>query len=508
MIDRRTSGILLHVTSLPSRFGIGDLGPEAYRFARFLEAGGQGIWQILPLGPTEPAFGNSPYASTSAFAGNPLLISPELLIKDGYLKAADLESVPPFSADRVSYIKAAAYKEALFARALSHVRPGSRDAFNFERFCSGHAAWLDDHASFMVLRKHFEGRAWNQWPAGLRDRNRKELSRWRKEHDREIVREKFLQFLFFKQWAALRHACNRKGIQIVGDLPIYVHYDSSDVWAHPGLFQLDSREKPTVVAGVPPDYFSTTGQKWGNPIYRWNVMKKSGFEWWIERIEHSLKFYDILRLDHFRGFAGYWEVPAHHKTARRGRWVPGPGAGFFAAVQRRIPMMPFIAEDLGEITPDVYELRDRFGLPGMRILQFAFENDDMADPYKPHNYIANCVAYTGTHDNNTLVGWIHGQGATSRQRSIIRRSRENAFRYLGIRETVKEIHWRFIRALMMSAANQVILPLQDVLGLDNRSRMNRPSTANGNWEWRVRARQLTPKIEKELHEMTSLYGRR
>src|SRR3990170_2940987 len=509
LMKRRASGILLHITSLPSPYGIGDLGPQAYRFTDFLAETQQGFWQILPLNPTRIEFGNSPYSSPSAFAGNPLLISPLLLAEDGLLSKAEIKEPPPLPGNRVDYPSVIKYKEELFQKAYTNFKDKRKEDDEFERFCKENDYWLEEYALFLVLKEHFKKKIWHRWPRLLRDRDSKELSQWKERLRSQIEREKLLQYLFFKQWFLLKACCNRKGIQIIGDIPIYVSYDSAVVWSNPDLFKLDEEKRPLVVAGVPPDYFSSTGQLWENPIYHWEVLKERGYDWWIRRVAHNLMLFDIARLDHFRGFADYWEIPATEPNAIKGRWEKGPGDDFFNALQKYFPSLPFIAEDLGIITDEVHELRDRFGFPGMRILQFAFADDSPTHPYKPINYIENCAAYTGTHDNDTFIGWLYGsKDYSARKPEAVCRERENALRYLGYKgKERKDIHWEFIRLLMASRANLVMFPMQDLLGLGEEARMNRPGEAEGNWEWRLMPEQLSPSLRKKLSEMTEVYGR-
>jgi 4-alpha-glucanotransferase len=495
----RASGILLHVTSLPTPYGIGDLGPSAYRFADFLARAKQSIWQMLPLSPTDGANGNSPYSSISAFAGNVLLVSPELMVEDGLLEADDIRSTPTVPQGHCDYPGAARYKAKLFARA--HDRLGSvawrRDEYG--AFCRDNAAWLDDYALFLVVKRRQDGRPWNRWPRELRDREAGALREARAALASDVDREKFLQFLFFKQWHALRAHCNRAGIRLIGDMPIYVSYDSVDVWTGRRLFKLGSGGEPAFVAGVPPDYFSTTGQLWGNPVYDWGAHEKDGFAWWLGRIAHKLALFDVVRIDHFRGFVGYWEVPASEKTAVNGRWVAAPADRFFAALVKRFPGLPIVAEDLGVITPDVREIMARFRIPGMRVLLFAFDADAATHPYLPHNYVANCVVYTGTHDNNTARGWFANE-STAEERSRF-------FRYLGRHVAVDDFPLELIRLAMMSIADTVVIPLQDVLGLGEGARMNRPAVPHGNWEWRFSSDQLAPAVSERLSEVTATYGR-
>jgi len=508
-MKRRGSGILLHITSLPSRYGIGDFGSGAYQFADFLFETKQTSWQILPLTPTTSFRENSPYSSPSAFAGNPLLIDPESLIKEGFLTRSDLKGNPSFSRARVDYPAVIQYKKALFEEAYQNFKRKGRGLWEFGHFCRENAFWLEDHAFFTALKTHFGSAVWNKWPRGIRDRKPKELKRLKERLKERVEREKFLQYLFFKQWFSLKGYCNSKGIQIIGDVPIYVSFDSADVWAHAEIFKLDSNKNPLVVAGIPPDYFSATGQLWGNPIYRWEVLQEKDYLWWVRRIAHNLKLFDWVRLDHFKGFVDFWEVPARERTAVKGRWVKGPGEDLFHGLLKHFPYLPFIAEDLGVITPEVHILRDRFNFPGMRVLQFAFGNDPLADEYKPLNYIQNCVAYTGTHDNDTLSSWICGKtDYSTRKPDEIGWERKNALNYLGQKgRGRRDIHWEFIRLLMMSVANLVIVPMQDLLGLGEEGRMNRPATAAGNWEWRLLPQQLTRSLKKRLTEMTEIYIR-
>jgi len=506
---KRGCGILLHITSLPSPFGIGDLGSGAYRFADFLSETKQSFWQVLPLNPTSTLRENSPYSSPSAFAGNPLLISPELVMKEGLLSRSGLKDVPSFPNGRVQYRAVTKYKQTLFHTAYQNFKEQRKRDWEFDSFCHENAHWLEDYALFTVLKSHFGGRVWSRWPKEIRDRKAKRIHLLKEKFRDRMEMKKFLQHLFFKQWLSLKSYCNSKGIQIIGDVPIYVNYDSVDVWAHPEIFKLDANKGPLTVAGIPPDYFSSTGQLWGNPIYRWDVLKRKNYSWWVKRIAHNLKIFDMVRLDHFKGFVDYWEIPAGDRTAVNGTWVKGPGEDFFYAHQKHFPHLPFIAEDLGLITAEVHLLRDQFEFPGMRVLQFAFGNDPLAEEYKPAHYIRNCVAYLGTHDNDTLIGWLHGsRDHSTRKPDEINRERKNALKYLGYQgRRRKDIHWEFIRLLMMSVANLVILPMQDLLGLGEEARMNRPATAKGNWEWRLLRGQLTPSLRKRLAEMTNIYGR-
>jgi 4-alpha-glucanotransferase len=486
------------VTSLPSPFGIGDLGPAAYRFVDFLAHSGQSYWQVLPLSPTMPVHCNSPYASTSAFAGNTLLISPELLVQDGLLTPEDIQSAPPLPESPVDYPAVHNFKRPLWERAYARFKAtGPHTAY--ESFCTEEAWWLDGFALFTAIRNQYGGWAWSDWPEELRDRQPDALRAIQDQLSTQVDVEKFLQYLYFKQWAAIRRYCNEKDVQIIGDIPIYVNDDSSDVWMHPELFKLDERKKPSVVAGVPPDYFSKTGQRWGNPIYRWDLLRKTGYEWWVKRIEASLRLTDFVRVDHFRGFVGYWEVPASETTAINGRWEGAPGIDFFRHLSRRFPYLPIIAEDLGVITPDVSEVMSLFEFPGMKVLLFAFGPDMAHNPYIPHNLPTNCVAYTGTHDNNTAKGWFKHEASPD--------DRQRLFRYLGREISEEQVPWELIRLLMVSAANTVILPLQDVLGLGADARMNTPATKECNWAWRCAPEQLTPVVAGRLRELTEISGR-
>ncbi len=497
-MKRRGSGILLHLTCLPSPFGIGDMGPWAYRFADFLAETKQSFWQILPLNPTDPEHYNSPYHSTSAFACNPLLMSPELLVQHGFLNEKDLEPRPDFPPRRVDFRAVIAYKERLFNRAYERFK-GKDDANQYKRFCFENSHWLDDFALFMALKSHFHGQAWSDWPQDIRDRQPEAMKSAKKELSQAVEKERLLQYIFSDQWISLKSYCNQKGIQLIGDIPIYVDYDSADLWANPEIFKLDNEKRPYVVAGVPPDYFSETGQLWGNPIYRWDVLREMGYNWWVRRIEHNIKLFDLLRVDHFRGLVGYWEVPAGEGTAINGRWVEAPAEDFFKTLLKKFPYLPIIAEDLGIITPDVREIVHRFDLPGMKVLLFAFGGDLATNPYIPHNLVKNCVAYTGTHDNNTVRGWFEGE--------ITPEDRERLLRYFGRDVPAEDLHWELIRLLMMSVASTVIFPIQDILGLGEDARMNRPATLEGNWQWRLLPDQMTPDLAPKLLEMTEMYGR-
>lgn len=495
----RTSGILLHITSLPSLFGIGDLGPSARLFIDFLFQTKQSYWQVLPLNPIDPACGNSPYSSPSAFAGNPLFISPELLCESGLLKPQEIEAVPPFPRARCDYDSVIPYKYRLLHLAYDTFKSAAKEKEAFEQFCQENAKWLEDFALFMSLKKKLKGKPWGEWEKDLRDRNPQSLKSIRKSLWNEIEQEKFYQYLFFTQWFSMKEECHGRGIRFIGDVPIYVNYDSADVWAHPEIFNLDQEKRPLGVAGVPPDYFSKTGQLWGNPTFRWDRLQKTDYRWWFYRISHNLRLFDILRLDHFRGFVSFWEVPSEETTAINGQWVEAPVNDFFTTLLEQFPVSSFIAEDLGIITPDVKEVMKRFGFPGMRVLQFAFGEDQPDHPYLPHNFIPNTTVYTGTHDNNTVRGWFENETTPQDKKRI--------FRYLGREVSSEQIPVELIRLGMMSVANLMMIPLQDVLGLGEEARMNRPATLSGNWEWRLLPEQLISSHIEMILEMTETYGR-
>lgn len=519
----RASGILLHPTSLPGPFGIGDLGPSAYQFADFLVKAGQSLWQVLPLGPT--GYGDSPYACYSAFAGNTLLISPEKLVSDGLLDSAlplpplrlggdNIEAKRRDAEDaevpqrKIDFGEAHKTKDALLRKAYERYTKTTDTALRsaFETFAQEQAAWLEDYALFRALKDAHDGVAWNEWEPSLIRRSPAALTRVREELREEVEAQMFYQFLFFRQWFALKKYCNEKGIKIVGDLPIFVAEDSADVWTNPEQFKLDKNGKPLVVAGVPPDYFSSTGQLWGNPLYNWERMHEDGFKWWIDRVRATLTVVDIARVDHFRGFAACWEIPGGDKTAERGQWVEAPGRELFTAIRTTLGDLPIIAEDLGVITPDVVALREEFGFPGMRILQFGFGSDSKNIDL-PHNYVPNVVAYTGTHDNDTTVGWfqsIAGEGSTRTAKQI---ESERTFCLNYLNSDGKEIQWDFIRGAFASVANTAMVPLQDLLGLGTEARMNLPNSTEGNWAWRYQAGALADDLSVRLRELTELYGR-
>ncbi|MGA2004698.1 MAG: 4-alpha-glucanotransferase [Terriglobales bacterium] len=491
----RASGILLHPTSLPARGGIGDFGPAAYAFADFLASARQGVWQVLPLGPL--GFGNSPYSSTSAFAGNPLLISLERLADRGWIGRSELEALPagegPVDYPSVFHQKLPMLFEAA-RNFLSSAPPNART--RYENFCRQNHWWLDDFVLFDALRARFKLQSWNQWPRELTRREPEALAETRAEMLEELNQRSTVQFFFYEQWQALRSYCAERCLRVAGDIAIFVNFDSADVWTHPDLFRLTPELEPEVVAGVPPDFFSKDGQRWGHPLYRWDVMKERGYVWWIDRLRWATQNYDYIRLDHFRGFAQFWEIPAHEPTAIHGRWVDGPKDDLFVKVREALGGLPFFAEDLGYITPDVHALRDRLKIPGMAVLQFGF-GDPGAHIHLPHTFTTEKVVYTGTHDNDTMVGWWE-TAATEQERRHIHA-------YLG--QFDDGIHWAMIRSAATSVASLCIFPLQDVLGLGSSARMNVPSLEDGNWRWRFGADLLRPERATELAALAEVSDR-
>lgn len=487
----RRSGILLHPTSLPGRYGVGDLGPAAYHFVDWLHDAGQRLWQVLPLGPT--GYGDSPYQSFSAFAGNPLLISPDRLEAQGLLTSADLASVPAFSHDHVDFGNVIPWKKGVLRAAFEHFKQGDQTAL--ERWASTNGEWLDDYALFIAIKEHLGGGPWWEWPDALRQRDKATLDEQRKQLADEIAFQKFLQYQFFQQWITLRAYARSKEVAMVGDIPIFIAHDSADAWSNSDLFYIRPDGTLEVQAGVPPDYFSETGQLWGNPLYRWDRMKAQGYSWWIDRFRAAFNLVDVLRLDHFRGFEAYWAVPGYAPTAVKGEWRPGPGADLFQTVLDALGALPIIAEDLGVITPEVEAIRDEFEYPGMRILQFAF-SADTSSAFLPHNYIQNTVAYTGTHDNDTTRGWFESLDAAGRQEVLD---------YLDTTEN--ELVRAMIRAVVASVADTAIAPMQDVVGLGNAARMNLPGRPGGNWQWRAAAHHFSPDNQVWLARLAALYGR-
>ena len=503
----RSSGILLHPTCLPGSFGVGDFGPTAFVFVDFLKDAGQKLWQVLPLNPT--GYGDSPFQCFSANAGNHLLISIELLERAGIVEASDLRDKPDFPQESVDFGHVIQWKTRVLKKAAVRFLADARgeDHRAFEDFCAKNTSWLPDYALFMACKSGQDGTAWNKWPAEIAQRNPAVLEATRDRLKEEIRTVQYWQFEFSRQWKAVQAYAHNAGIRIIGDLPIYVALDSADVWTNREYFQLSELGEPLKIAGVPPDYFSATGQCWGNPIYRWDRLQQTGYRWWIERFRAALALYDAVRIDHFRGFEAYWEIPGQETTAINGRWVKGPGADFFAALEREFGDLPIIAENLGVITPEVESIRHRFGFPGMAILQFAFGKDPQGPSFRPHNYARELAAYTGTHDNDSTVGWWSSSGAKDSTRTPEDVATEHAFAraYLNLRD--EQIQWIMIRTILSSIADLAIIPLQDVLGLGSEARMNLPGTAKGNWRWRFKPQDLKPEFAKRLLEMVELYDR-
>jgi 4-alpha-glucanotransferase len=490
-LERRASGILLHPTALPSAHGIGDLGAAAREFVDFLASAGQRIWQVLPLGPT--GGGASPYQSPSSHAGNPMLIDPVALAEEGWLARSDLAPLRQLPRDHVAFERLEPIKSLLLEKAaVAFLRAGGDRREEFERFRRHSQHWLDAYAEFMALKDAHGGASWTGWRSEQANPERVRL-------------HQAIQFQFFRQWQALKAYARERDIRFIGDVPLYVAHDSVDVWRHRHLFDLEPSGRPRTVAGVPPDYFSATGQLWGNPLYRWDVMALDGYAWFVERMRWTLSMVDVVRIDHFRGLESFYEIPGHAPDARQGRWMSGPGDRLLSALREGLGSLPFIAEDLGIITPGVLALRDRFSLAGMRVLQFAFGNADGDDPFKPHNFVPNAVAYTGTHDNDTTAGWFGARGGVDMSAEQARGERDRALRYLH--SDGREIHWDFIRAVESSVARTAVVPLQDVLGLGSEARFNKPASTTGNWSWRYQEGQLEPAHARRLAEMSALYGR-
>jgi len=491
----RRSGILLHPTSLPGKYGIGTLGKETFKFIDLLVRAKQKIWQILPLGPT--GFADSPYQCFSSSAGNPLLIDLDKLVEERLLDKSDLENLPFFDEGKVDYGHLINLKYPLLEKAATQFfkDAGHHQKAAYHQFLKASSPWLSDYAMFMALKEHLGQKPWYLWSRPLKMKDEHEVGKYFKVLNDKIEFHKFIQFLFFRQWMAVKDYAHQNNIRIIGDIPLYVALDSVDAWANTDIFQFDEEKNPIAVGGVPPDYFSATGQLWGNPLYRWDVLKQQGFKWWIDRIKANLVLYDIIRIDHFRGFAGYWSVPYGEKTAINGKWIPGPGKAVFEAIRRELGDIPVIAEDLGVMTDDVEDLRDSFNLPGMKILQFAFDSSE-ANDYLPHNYPKNCVVYTGTHDNDTIMGWI--KNAKTEDREYLKD-------YLG--SDGKDLCWDVIRLAWSSVADTAIVPMQDLLCLGTEARMNLPGTTVNNWMWRVKQRDFTDELAAKLAHLTKLYGR-
>ncbi|MBC7450613.1 MAG: 4-alpha-glucanotransferase, partial [Cytophagales bacterium] len=484
----RSCGIILHITSLPSPFGVGDLGPSAYRFADFLESSYVRYWQILPLNYTDGGSGFSPYSGKSAFAGNTLLISPELLVEDGLLSIEDLYISDSFTTHSADYSKAFDFKMILLNLAYKNFTEHDDHSLvkQFKQFCRKEKDWLEEYAIYSALKKKYNQYSWDYWPENVKNRTKGYLKDLKKEIQEDVEKEKFFQFLFFKQWYALRDYCAQRSIKFIGDMPFYVGYDSSDVWQYPEYFKLDKDKKPLKVAGVPPDYFSETGQLWGMPVFNWKNLKKDDYSWWLKRVHHNIDMFGVVRLDHFRAFAACWEVDASEHTAMNGSWVKSPGMDFFKHLKKKYEHLPLIAEDLGEIDQPVRDLMDKFNLPGMKVLQFGFGKDMPVSIHIPHHHIHNSIAYTGTHDNNTLLGWF--------EHDLKEGEKGRIAEYFGREEDAAFISDDFIRITLQSVAQLAIFPLQDLMGLGEEAIMNRPSTMHGNWAWRFTDEMLTPDL--------------
>jgi malto-oligosyltrehalose synthase/4-alpha-glucanotransferase len=500
-LSERNAGVLMHITSLPSPFGIGDLGPEAKAFAKFLYKSKQQFWQLLPLNPTGPEQSYSPYSSVSSIAGNTLLISPELLLEDGLLQKKDLKKLYLLKTEKVNFVEAKQVKDVIFEQAFENFSNGNYEILQneFKIFVEAQAFWLNDFALYTVLKNQHGNQAWYQWPDEYKKRDEKAIQEFIDQNQNLLQKEKWLQFIFFKQWQALKNYCHKRSIQLLGDLPFYISYDSVDVWSNPEIFSLDENSNMIGVAGVPPDYFNADGQLWGMPVFRWEVLKENNYAWWVQRIRKNMELFDILRLDHFRAFAGYWEVPAAEKTAINGEWKTGPGNDFFKILKKELGKLPFVAEDLGEITDDVYQLRDEYKLPGMKVLQFAFGEDMPGSPHIPHNYAPNYFAYTGTHDNNTSVGWF----TKDADPETIKRLAQ----YANSKVSRENVHWILIRLAYASVAKTVIVPMQDILGFDEKTRINTPASTEKNWSWRMQPGELSPLLQKKLRKMVLFYNR-
>jgi len=498
-MNERASGILLHITSLNSKFGIGDFGQTSYDFVDFLSKSKQTYWQVLPLNPTEPTYGHSPYSSPSSFAGNSLLISLELMKEDGYLSASDLVDAPVFPAGHVDFSKVLSYKSKLLRKAYDLNVSGIAQHTKFKQFCIENKHWLDDYCLYKSIKGDSGYETWRDFPEDMRNRKSGSLENWYEKEAHFILYNKFLQFIFFKQWFSLKKYANDAGIKIIGDLPYYINYDSSDVWANQEIFKLDEYKNPEFVAGVPPDYFSKTGQLWGNPVYRWDKLKDTGYSWWLKRIGHNLTMFDKLRLDHFRGFVSYWEVKSGETTAISGQWIHLDAYDFLDTLFSKYGKSGFIVEDLGLITDDVKEIIKHYDIPGMKILLFAFGDDFPYGDYLPTNIENNCVMYTGTHDNNTVVGWWN-QEATEIEKARVKE-------YLGKEIEDSDINWELIEVALGSKADTAIFPMQDILGLGASARMNTPSTKFGNWRWKLESDEFFTKIIEKLLRLSDYYER-
>lgn len=499
---QRRAGILLHISSLPGKYGTGDFGEEALRFVDLMNRAGQSYWQTLPLSPLAKNAGWSPYSSPSAFAGNPLFISPDTLYSDGLLNKDDLDVIKFRTSARSDFDKAGLYRDILIPKAYNnlHTKRNSTLRQKFADFCESEKYWLNDYSLFMAYKSESDGRKWNLWPAKIRNRDEKTLKRENERLQEEILLEKFRQFLFSTQWRRVKEYANGKGLKIFGDIPFYVSYDSADVWANQELFKLDSRKKMITVAGVPPDYFNDQGQLWNMPVFDWGRMKSEGYHWWMKRLGKNLEMFDLLRIDHFRAFSAYWEVAAGEKTAKKGEWIKGPGSDFFRTVKEQFPEMPFVAEDLGLIDQDVYDLKDEFNLPGMQVLQFSFDYDMHRSIHTPHNHRYNSLVYTGTHDNNTIMGWYENE--------LSAEGRQRLHEYAGLKIKTSESHFEMIQMAFASDARLVIIPMQDYLGLGKEARMNTPATKRGNWLWKLKDFNEVEGLVDGMRKVVEVYGRK
>ena len=492
----RSSGVLMHISSLPGEFGIGTFGKEAYNFVDFLEKSGQKYWQLLPLGPT--GFGDAPYSSFSAFAGNKFFIDFNQLAEEGLLEKKDFEGIDfGNNIEKVDYEKVNEMHDKILR--LSYERNYNRLEDVIKTFCNENTNWIEDYALFMALKKENNLRGWKEWNIDIKSRKPEVLNYWKNELQDEIKYIYYVQYLFFEQWIKLRKYANEKGIKVIGDIPIYVAEDSADAWVNSDIFELDEDRNPINIAGCPPDGFSVTGQLWGNPLYKWDVLEERNFDWWVERIAANYKMFDVIRIDHFKGLESYWSVPYEDDSAINGKWMIGPGEKLFNAIKEELGELNIIAEDLGFLTQETIDLRNNLELPGMKILIFGFYSQSGDDMFLPHNYENNFIAYTGTHDNETVMGWIK-----STDPEVV----DYAFDYLGIdKNKTEEYHWEFVRAAWSSVADLAIAPMQDLLGLDNSARMNIPSTIGGNWEWRVKKEDLSDELAKKINKITRIYGR-
>jgi len=490
---KRASGVLFHPSSLPGKYGIGSLGAEAFKFVDWLSASGQSVWQMLPLGPTD--WSHSPYQSYSAFAGNPDLIDPDLLVSQGYLPAELLNDPPAFPAGKIDFKKVIPYREKLLKAAFEgFVAKNGFEKAEYHQFWDQHWWWLESWSLFDACRTHLPGKDWTLWEEELQQRNEATLADYTLRYQETIQYSRFLQFLFFEQWFSLKRYANGKGILLFGDIPLYVAFNSSDVWSNQSLFLLDKKRQPTLVGGVPPDYFSETGQLWGNPLFDWDKMKQRGYEWWMARLHFNLRLFDFIRIDHFRGLESFWAIPAGEKTAINGSWMKANGDEMLSLLQQQVGSLPIVAEDLGLITDEVGQLREKYALPGMKVLQFAF-SDEADNTHLPHNYTSDFVVYTGTHDNNTTAGWLQ---------SLTKEEKTTVDKYLGVEDAAV---WQLIRKAEESVAQLAILPMQDILGLASNARTNTPGTIKGNWIWRMKQDQLKPALGNKLLELTRLFGR-